>query len=266
VDLGQQQEPQSQPQTTAPGEDLGLSNQFLSNIPAADRAVVGRYIKDWDAGVTKKFQSYADRIKKYEALGPEDQLTQYVNFANNFRANPEAVFRLMWEGLQEQYGEGFEQELLRILAVEQEMNEYNPFDEQQDYEQQEYDPNEVFQQNVVSELEELRSWREQQEAAAAEAEEFEQLDQVLGAMHQRFGDFDDDFILLRLGNHGDINRAMQEWNQMVQKYGGGGSPQRQAPKVMGGQGGVPTDNVDITKLRGKERRAVIANMLAASDQ
>ena len=145
----------SQGPVGAPEEDLSLASPFLNKIPASDRTVVGRYIKDWDAGVTKKFQDYSSRIKPYEALGAVEELQQYRNFALNFRQNPEYMFKLMWEGLQQQYGEQFDAALSKNSRTRgQEMSD-NGYEQEQEVGQEGPDPNEVFQQNVIQELEEL---------------------------------------------------------------------------------------------------------------
>jgi hypothetical protein len=264
-DLGTNSEAVSEPV-----EDLSLASPFLSNIPAADRAVVGRYIKDWDAGVTKKFQSYADKIKQYEALGPHEELQRYVNFARNFQQDPEAIFRMMWNGLHEQYGEQFEPELARILQVEleQEMSD-------QGMDPQEFDQNgngdtsgqpDPFQQNVMEELGSFRQFMEEYQANQLRQEEDKQLDTVLQAMHNKYGQFDDDYVLGRIVAHGNVDQAFKDWQAMLGRYNGGQGTPRQAPKVMGVQGGVPANNVDMSKLRGKDRRSMVANLLEAAQQ
>jgi hypothetical protein len=243
-------------------DDLSLASPFLSKIPANDRAIVGRYVKDWDAGVTKKFQEYSGKLKPYEALGPVDELIKFRNLAMNLRTNPEMVFKIMWDGFQEQYGDEFDAQLPRILGLEEEMTDQDYNGESEEWEgSEESDPNEQFQQNVMQELEELRAWREEQETAALQAEENQQFETVLAALHQKFGDFDDDGVTVRIAAHGDPVRAVQEWRQMVSKYSQNGA-QRQAPKVMGGQGGVPSEKVDTNALRGAERKAAVMNMLA----
>jgi len=117
---------------------------------------------------------------------------------------------------------------------------------------------------VMTELEELRAWREQQEEAAATYEEEQQLNSVLTALHQKYGDFDDEGVLVRIAAHGDPHKAVQEWRSTVARYSQNGS-QRQAPKVMGGQGGVPSEQVDTKSLRGAERKMAVQNALAALD-
>lgn len=247
----------------AQGEDLSLASPFLSKIPAADRAVVGRYVKDWDAGVTKRFQDYANRVKPYEALGTVDELRNYTTFVNNFRNNPEQMFKLMWEGLQEQYGESFQQELLRILQIEEEMSEdYEAEQEGTESEPVGIDPNEQFQQNIIKELEELRQWRKDLEQSQEDAVGQAQLDSVLQTMHNQYGQFDDNFILLQLSRHGNAEMAIKAWQEMLGQYSSPAPQQRPAPKIMGGQGGVPSGQVNTEQLRGKDRREMVANMLA----
>ena len=133
-------------------------------------------------------------------------------------------------------------------------------DENEQQQGQEPDPNEVFQNNVSQELEELRAWRAEQEEEKQTAQETQQLDKMLSDMHTKYGEFDNNWILLRISEHGDPDKAIKEWNSMVGKYSQSG-PSRQAPKVMGGQGGVPSDQIKTQELRGKDRRHAVANML-----
>ena len=266
VPLGNSAEPTGAVGTeSVPESQDGLASPFLAKIPAQDRAIVGKYIKDWDAGVTKRFQEYSGKLKPYEALGPVEEVQKWHNLANNFRTNPEWFFKTMWEGFQQQYGETWEEQLARILGWEDEemSEEYDGYE----YEESgEPDPNELFQQNVMQELEELRAWREEQMQAQVSQEENAQLDRVLTALHSKFGEFDDEGVLVRIAAHGDPIKAVNEWRQMVSKYSQNGA-QRQAPKVMGGQGGVPSEQVDTKSLRGEQRKAAVAQMLAGlSDQ
>lgn len=250
--------PEPQPQQTSDFYDT-----YLKNIPAQDRAIVSRYVKDWDAGVTKRFQELQGKLKPWEELKlPLDQVQQALRFSTGFQQDPERSFRLMWNALQEHYGEEFSNELLRILELQE--GEMSEFDNGQQPVGGEPDPDEVWRGNVQSELEELRQWRQEQINAAQEAEETKQLDGVLSAMHTKFGDFDDQWILGRLAEHGDVNKAIQEWNAMLQKFSQGNNrePQRRAPVIPGGQGGVPKETIDPKTLRGQDRKAAVAAMLA----
>ena len=244
-------------------ETEGLASPFLAKIPPQDRAVVARYIKEWDAGVTKKFQDYSGKLKGYQTYGTPEEIQRYHTLYNNLRNNPEQVFRLMFEGFQQQYGDEFEAYLPQLLGMEGEMS-----DDQEEFyagTEDENDENQVFQKNVMTELEELRAWREEQEEAAATYEENQQLNGVMDALHRQYGDFDDEGVLVRIAAHGDPHKAVKEWRATVARYSQNGA-QRQAPKVMGGQGGVPSEQVDAKALRGADRKAAVMNALAALEQ
>jgi len=244
-----------------PENEYSLANPFLNGMPEEHRTLLAPYVKKWDGQVTKKFQDYSSKLKPYEALGPVDELQKYYNFANNFRQDPEGLFRLMWNGLQETYGDNFQQELARILEIQQEQEMSN--EEEYEYEEETAPPeSDVFQQNVLKELQELREWRSNFEKQQEEAVGQQQLDGVLDQMHNAFGDFNDDFIVLELSKHGDVQQAMQAWNALIGTYSSPQAPARQAPKIMGGQGGVPSGQVNTDKLRDADRRQAVANMLA----
>lgn len=239
-----------------PQQDQSLKNVFLSEVDPNDRPTLEKYVDQWDAGATKRFQKYSESLKGYEALGTVEELQRIRQFVQAFDKDPEAVFRAMYEGLSEQYGDAFDDELIRILQIQQEEN----MSEDYDYENGEPDPNEVWRGNVENDLNEVREFIEQQRADAEYQENSRQLDAVLKAMHNAVGDFDDDFIVARLQVHGNPKKAFEEFQSVIGKYGGKTAP-RQAPITLGGQGGVPSQDIKPNKLRGNDRRALVAQLL-----
>jgi len=139
-------------------------------------------------------------------------------------------------------------------------NDFNSFDGGE-----EPDQSQVFQQNVLQELEDMRAWRQEQEEQRNFAEQNAQLDNVLETLHTKHGDFDDTWVVTRIAAHGDPDRAIAEFNAMLGKYNKNGTP-RQAPKTMGGQGGVPSNQVDPSKLRKADRRNAVLSMLQAGKE
>ena len=253
-EFGQTDQPESSPETTESSEDTSLLNLYLKDIPPQDRDIVARYAKQWNQGATKKFQEIHGKYKPYKDLGEVEELVKYRNLANNLRANPEGFFKIMFDGLREQYGDTFETEITRILGVDDVSDEYEG-EEEVEGGYEEPDQNQIIQENVLRELDELREWREQQETEKYEAEQDRQFDAVLSAMHNKFGDFDDRIMTQLLAEHGDIGKAVEDWNRTIGKFSQGS--QRQAPKVLGGQGGVPSGNIDPKTLRGKDRRDLV---------
>lgn len=269
-------EPNGQTENTNP-EPVGqesapedLASPFLAKIPSQDRAIVSRYVKDWDAQVTQKFQEYSSKLKPWEQLGmPPEEVQKHLSVAQALRQNPQQVFKLMWENFQQTQGDNFQSFLFDTLGLSQEegeqlMNEYG--DDGQGFEENFEDPNEVFQQNVTSELEELRNWKQQFEQSQQEAEQMAQLDSFMEELHNKSGiDFDDEWVLQRIAQHGDAQRALKEWTQMISKHSSQ-VQKRTAPKIPGGQGGVPANQVDVNKLRGKDRKQAVAALLEAGLQ
>src|SRR5687768_1195528 len=175
------QENSEQPVESQPVEETqtqveeSLGNQFLNKIPEQDRNIVAKYVKDWDAQVTRKFQDYSSKLKPWEQLGvPYEEAQKYINFGKNFRTNPQArdeLFRQMFGAYQQQFGDEFDQKLLELLQLQQEEAEM----QEQEFEGQEGneppDDFTVFQENVSSELEELREFVQQQKEERETAEQ-----------------------------------------------------------------------------------------------
>lgn len=243
----------------------GPGNPFLSEVAPDHRAIVAPYLQKWDANATKKFQEYSAKLKPWESIGmPPEEVQKYLNVARNLRERPEDVFRLMWTAFQDQYGDGFETELARILQIQLEEEQEMSEEYQQEYEQ----PGEeqVWRQNIENDVNEIRQWRQEQAQLAQEQEQEAQLDELLTNMHTQLGDFDDDYMLLMLSRHNDVGKAVKAYNAFVQRSSQSTRTPRQVPKTMGGQGGVPNGQVDVNKLRGNDRRKAVEAFLESAGQ
>ena len=145
---------------------------FLNNIPEQDRAIVGRYARDWDGAVTKQFQKIHEQYKPYKELGELEELRMAREFVNRFETMPLEVYQIFKNGLAEQYGEDFEE---KLMNGNQEDGEYEDVDSEYeedddgDYEEIEL-PEAVldFLEQIGATVDDIQSWREQQEAAAQE--------------------------------------------------------------------------------------------------
>ena len=243
-------------------EEYSLASPFLNGMPEEHRTLLTPYVKKWDGTVTKKFQDYSNRLKPYEQLGKPEELQKYVAFANNFRNDPESLFRVMWNGLQEQYGDKFEEELLRILQMQEEAEE--EMSEDYEYEEGEEEGGEEGEEsyvldNVMEELRSLREWKEQFEASQEDAAGQEQLDGVLEEMHTQLGDFDDDFIIAQLAKHGDVQQAIEAWNSMIGKYSSQQAQPRDKPqRLWGVRVEFLLNRLTLKHFVGADRRAAVA--------
>jgi hypothetical protein len=243
-------------------QEDSLGNQFLSKIPEQDREIVAKYVKDWDGNVTKKFQSIHEEYKPYKELGasPED-LRKAWTAIQNLNNAPEASFKAMYKALRDRHGEAFDQVLEALYEEdEDEMSEDYEYEEGEEEAEEEYDDNSVFQANVEKELQELRDWKQQQEQAIVAAEENAQLDRLMSDLHTKHGDFDDVWVLTQMSAGATPDQAMNAWNTFVSKLRNSQNTPT-PPRILGGQGGVPTDQVDVAKLDAKGRKALIAQYL-----
>ncbi len=97
-----EEQPVEEQESESGGE---LSNPFLQNVAEEDRDVVGKYVKPWDANVTRRFQEVHNQYKPYKDLGEIEQLKQDVEIANFIRNNPDQMYQM----LHEQFGQQLQQ-------------------------------------------------------------------------------------------------------------------------------------------------------------
>lgn len=266
--LGEVASPESA--ETPQQEDHSLLPGFLKNIPDQDRAIVSKYTKDWDAGVTKRFQSihdeYKGKLQPYEALGYDpDTLGRMVSFIDMINNDPGAAYTALqeviqnnnpelWEALQQ--GNGVETEVSDTGEVE-DFGGLDPAIQQL-----------IEQQNA--QIQELNEWRQSREQSEIEQEQFDAFDQMIDGLLQQAGIADDDefardYIITQIAREKTPQDAVKQYQSYVNGLRNSQNT-RPAPRIIGGQGGVPSDQVDASKMRGEQRREYIASLLANNQQ
>jgi hypothetical protein len=242
---------------TGQGE-ASLSDDFLSHVPEADRAVVGRYIKDWDSGVTKRFQEIHNQYAPYKELGDVEQLRQAIEVYDLLDNSPEVVYETLKQHFQDnvapQNYQGYNQQNQQLPAPPQPPPELqqalNPFIQPlQDKLQEQQEMMEKMAQVI------LQGNQSQQEAAEDHA-----LDQYLAELEERHGKFDQRAILMSLYEGKDGDQAVKEWRESLSQWAP--QPQTQVPPPLFG-GSTPSDNVDIGAMSDKDVKALTANVFAA---
>lgn len=239
--------------------------EFLSSVPEQDRAIVQKYLKPvmsgWDAGINKKLEERANEVKKWSELGDYEEVQKARHFFNNFRTNGETIFAEMVKGYFQHYGDQAPAKLNELLGVK--VSDFQGAEEY-DYSEGEPDPNEVFQQNVMKELEEFRSWREEQQQAQVEQQLNTQLDNILGQMHTARPDIPQDYILQGISGGVDPQHIVDNYDALVKSISSQQQSRPQPPIVMGGQGSIPSGQVDVSKLDANGRKSAVEQWLAAS--
>jgi hypothetical protein len=285
-DSGGQQQQQQQGES-----DYSLASQFLDRVDPAHRAVVEPYVKQWDAGVTRRFQELHSQYQPYAQLGDIESLQQAVGIAQMLDENPWQIYGILHESLMGQqppqdFGQqqGFQQQQFpqQQFPPTGQMNgqqygqqyggqqQSNPFGQQQQGLSDQGQIPEAVQQEL-GQLKQIVTTLAQHVIQGTQektqAEEDAELDQFVQGLHDEFGDFDERFVLGQIVSGMNPDDAIKSWNDTisthvqthVQKNNG-------VPHILGG-GGVPTGQQLTPKdLDRKQTQSLVADALARAAQ
>jgi len=243
---------------------LSLANPFLSSVAEEDREVVSKYIKEWDSGVTKKFQEYSDKLKGYQSLGEIEQLQNASQFVKDLQSDPVGFFVSMRDYLVDNADQFDIENVQETLGVLQKMSE-----QQEDFnggtppEFEGLPPQFV---DMFSKLQdtvgELSTNYNQTKSQIQEQEQMAMLDSVLTKMHTEHGDFDDTYVLTQIASGKSPEDAYASYQQLTESIINS-HRKNPPPPIIGGPGGTPLDQVDPTKLTdAKSRKELGAAILA----
>ena len=243
-----------------PADDI--ASPYLQSIPEVDRNVVAKYLKGWQGGVTKRFQAIHDQYRPYKQYGSPEDVGNYQAFYNLMNESPMEMLKWMSEnipevtqfftGIMESQGQG-------QRGPQGQPSIDNPWADSglpDEFVQQFQQQGQILQalaERVLS-----------GEASGQEAQEDAELDDLIEQMHEAFGDFDEDAVLLRMYNGAEPQEAFEDWNNSMQEQVNLRTSQRPPPFVMGGNGSVPQGGVDPSKLNAQDRMDYVAKMLTAA--
>lgn len=219
-----------------------LANPFLAKIPENDRPIVEKYIKDWDAGVTRRFQQIHEQYRPYKDLGYEpDQIQEAFALQQMINEDPQRVYELLGGILNPD--EGQEQ-------VQQSFGEDLP-------------PAFVDKMTRMEQMmEQLASRFLEQEEQQQTEQEDAQLNQYLDQLKSQLGDFDEDWVLAKMLKGMDGEEAVRQYFAFVQQQINSRMSGRRPVPVLGGGGAVPHSGVDPSKLTRTQTQEYVAQMLA----
>lgn len=232
-----------------------LANPYLQKIPEQDRAIVAKYIKDWDAGVTRRFQEIHDQYRPYKELGaqPED-LQAAINIYQQLNSDPRAFYTALAEALGE--------ELEQANQTRQQPNA-NPA-----YEGLPPEFQAEFQQTRKA-VEALAQYILDQQQQTQQQREDQELDNYLKQLRETHGDFDEEFVLTKMYTQNmNGEQAIQAWKTAMQEYVnkvGGVQQNQNGLKVLSGGGSVPNEeSKKVTDLSKNETKALVADIMRQS--
>lgn len=219
---------------------------ILEQIPEEDRTTVSKYVKTWDGNVTKKFQDYSDKLKPYETLGSPEEVQAALEVIQLMNEDPLEFYNQITVALN-QHG---------ILKEDKPMSDLGL---------PEYEglPEPVVQK--IQQLEEMLSGQsskfEEFMAAQEEKKVMEQVDSLLSTLHNKHGEFDEDWVLMQMSRGISPDEAVAKFQKdVVQKYS---SPRKPPLALLGGAGSVPSGQADFSKMTHEERKAWAVRQLQA---
>lgn len=253
----EQSQPVGQGSESSESEYSPFASDFLTRIPENDRAVVERYIKQWDSGVTRRFQDIHGQYAPYKQLGEVEELQKAVGLVSLLDEQPENFYK----ALGEQLG-------LTPAETKQVMDEQN----------QQQQPGGGLPPEFVSRVDEqekmlrniaeyVLNMHQAQEAATQDSE----LNSYMKLLHDEYGDFDDDYVLTKMYNGADGEQAVKAFqNLMQQRVNAANSAVAGLPPTLssgGGSGGaVPRETLDLGKVPSKDVKALVADIIAQANR
>lgn len=231
------------------------AQDILSEVPEAERAVVEKYLSQWDAGVSRRVsqleQTYGPLIGYVQESGydiGEIQTAAELYFALN--QDPEGVIDAITKAYQvgdQQQGQppaqpgqpgGQAPQMQMPPELAQNLGNMNKF------------------------MEQMALREEQREAAVQQEAEDKALDDYLSFLEKEKGPYDRDYVLSQMALGVDGAIAVDNFKSAVQKFGQqhGGQPRLPAPPVLHG-GAAATGAKPISQASDTERRALVAQII-----
>jgi hypothetical protein len=233
-------------------------DEVLSVLPEQFHSVVTPHFQKWDQSAQQRIESANSQLSQFEAYKPfaehgisTDELERGLRLYYEINNNPENVYK----ALQNAYNFG-QPETPNPQGNEGEEEE-NPLNLPPEIMEKINNHDGMLQAVAQIVLNDAQA----KEAAAADAE----LDKELKGLQEKFGDYDEDYVMTKMMSGMSGEEAVQSYQSLVQRV----TPQPFAPTLLGSNGGgtgLPSNAIDPTKLSGKETRNLVAEMLAAAQK
>lgn len=239
-------------------QDSGYSEfaaGFLKDVPDSQKVLIEPYIKKWDSGVTKKFQEIHSQYEPYKELGDPETLAQAVQIMNMLDNEDDA--KQIYDILHQQYGQKVADEITGGDPQNKEgQGEASglPPEWAQKFDQQ---------QTLLTTLAEIVLGSHQQEQQAQEDTE---LENYLGELKEKHGDFDEEYVLAKMAAGIDGEDAVKSFHNIIQSRINTSEPQRTLSPTLSGGGSVPAETQSVKDLSRSETKNLVASILAQQAQ
>jgi len=255
---------------TQPAENPAW-NDFLTGFPESMHPIVKERLSKWDEGVNQRINQvhseYAD-FKPFREAGLNSEiLNQAYGVYQAIQEDP----RKVWDILGETYGYAAQPQVnsnpaaLQPGQVNPQTPQINqPTGDEYGIEGGQFNPEVARLQAMTENMAQILI---AQEAARKQAAEDALLENQLKAAREKYGDFNEKFVLSYVNMGETLDNAVKAWQGVVNEVRAS-SNRPPAPTVMNGPGTgqLPSQQIDPSKLNGSETRNLVAQMFKAANQ
>lgn len=225
-------------------------NDVLNYVPEDKRNEVIPKLQEWDKNY-QKVQSEIAPWKDFISSGVDPETAQFsLNVLSTLEANP----RMIYEALGNHLGitPGQAKELVEdqgLLEAEKQLNKQT---------KELDDPRLTKLQEQTDAMARILLARREEEAVAAEEAA---LDEELSALRDKYGEYDEEYVLAKMHAGMDSEEAVKAYIEHEEAI-----LRRRpvAPRILGGGGQIPSPAIDPGKLDSKGTKELIVQMLQAA--
>lgn len=226
-------------------------NDLLQSVPSSLHSTITPHLQQWD----KNYQEGIGKVhSQYEAYKPfveqgidPEQLNYGLQLLEAFNTQPERIY----EALKQHFGEDAADEIVNDLEDEQ-GQQSEPIDISQ---------HPQFQQ-MAEMVNTMANLLVQQNSQEQEAQADSELENEFAQAKQQVGDFDEKWVIVQMMANENLSvlEAAQQYKEFEKSILANAN--RPGPRVLGGGGQSPNVGVSPSQLPPKDRRSLVANMLA----
>lgn len=247
-----------QPENTGDGTGINPAwNDLLETLPSSLHSQVTPHLQQWDKnyqeGIGKVHSQYEPYKPYLENNVPPEQLNYGLQLLDILENQPEQLY----EALAEQFGNQQQQEEEYSQGLEEQQGQESQIDFTQHPQWQQLE--EMV--NLIARNEVQRTEEQQNQQQDAE------LEQEFNSAKEKHGDFDENWVMVQLlsGNYNSVDEAAAGYKEFVN---GLLAEQNRptGPKVLGPGGSAANSQVNPAELGDKDRRNLVAQMLANAHQ
>lgn len=237
--------------------------QFLAELPDDVRPLVEPKFKEWDADVTKRFQTLHSEYEPWKQVIDQydpDTVQGALQLGVVLEQDPTRFLKA--------FAEAYPDLVKEALGTVEPAPPVNTPEQGQD----DLDPNDPLVKRIAQleqMLEGVTGTLTQQQQSEQASQNQKILEDTLTELHKKHGDFDDTYVLSQIAYAGATpEEAIKAWNnnvvakfgQQVQQPNGG------APTVVNAGGGLPAEPVDVGKLGSDATVDLVAQMLQQANE